>query len=127
MSRRWQYGTKRYGYKAALRWMRDYAKTQRVYRNDTSKRTAHEENRAAHRGALGAVSALYETGALTLRQYDRMFARIYRINSAKVTRSRPFVSKATARPAGPVVCSFADELAGKAPPTFGRAAERRSS
>ena len=122
-----KYGTKRYAQYEIRDALRAHAKAIRARMFSTNEYDSSRWDRAhTHGAALGVMHALYRCGVITQAQFERADKRLERITKAKVTR-RPFVPNKAARPAGPVVCSFGDELAGKAPPTFGPAAERRSA
>ena len=119
------YGTKRYAVIEVRRRLREYAKATRRWASDDSKRwTIEHDWTTAHGTAMGVVHGFHAIGALTGAQYARACRRLERI-SAKNVRRKPCPFEP--HRAGPVVCSFGDELAGKAPPTFGPAAEGRAS
>ena len=119
------YGTKRYAVVELRERLRAYAKAKRAAALKPSPIGGLSfRDIEAHGMFLGAWSALCGTGAIAGELADRWMRRKNRVDSAKVTR-RPFEPRAVR--SGPVVCSFADELAGKAPPTFGPAAEGRAA
>ena len=117
------YGTKRYAVHKMRELMRAWAKARRTRAQDYTRWSLEHEETGGFHQVLGARDALRSVGAFTDAQYERVSNRMDRIIHAKVTR-KPKPAEPS-RPTGPVVCSFGDELSGKAPPTFGPAAEGR--
>ena len=107
---------------------------------DWTYRTEHHHNRFAREEArdIAILEKLYERANKRRRRDEAsaIFSGMYELQQKLAERRKRIANDCAPwfdgsaferRPAGPVVCSFADELAGKAPPTFGPAAEGRAA